>query len=135
MNIDKLMSDLLRDEGKRNKMYLDSLDIPTIGVGHNLQVGISDAAVNQILLDDIAIVLSDMDRIIPWYKQLSETRQRVLANMVFNMGITRLIQFRKFLNALQSDAWDLAAEEMLDSKWAQQVGQRAVRLAKMMRQG
>ena len=48
--------------------------------------------------------------------------------MCFNLGITRLLKFKKFLGALESKDYKTASEEMMDSRWATQVGPRAVRL-------
>ena len=64
----------------------------------------------------------------PWWKELSDEKMRVLANMCFNLGITRLLKFRKFLAALEAGDFETAGEEMMDSKWATQVGARATRL-------
>lgn len=136
MDLDKLEAELSVDEGRENKMYLDSLSIPSIGVGHNLRdKPISDAAVSQIFKDDIADTLANLARYIPWYTQLSEARQRVLANMAYNMGIHGLLQFVKMLNAAQAGAFELAAREMESSLWFRQVGARGKRLARMMREG
>ena len=63
-----------------------------------------------------------------WWKDLPEDLQRVMANMCFNLGITRLLKFKKFLAAMEENKWDKAAVEMLDSRWAIQVGPRAIRL-------
>jgi len=135
MNIDLLERDLIRDEGKRNKPYKDSKGILTIGIGHNLEEGISDEAISFIFKNDIQTVIEDLDRNIPWWKTLDEVRQRVLANMCFNLGIVRLLEFRKFLMAAQAGDYKTAAKEMMDSLWASQVGKRAVRLEHMMRTG
>ena len=70
-----------------------------------------------------------------WWLKLDDNRQRVLANMCFNLGYPRLRNFKKFLAALQTGNWEEAAEEMLDSKWAVQVGDRAKRLSKRMEKG
>ena len=70
-----------------------------------------------------------------WWKGLDDTRQRVLANMAFNLGLPRLSNFVKFLTAVQKSDWEKASEEMMDSKWATQVGNRAVRLKEKMLKG
>lgn len=64
----------------------------------------------------------------PWWADLCEDHQRVIANMAFNLGINRLLKFKKFLGALQEHDFETAAVEMMDSKWATQVGPRATRL-------
>ena len=135
MDMIALQVDLIRDEGKRNEMYTDSVGVPTIGIGHNLNNPISDHAVHVIFETDIREVLLDLDINLPWYRSMSDARQRAVANMCFNMGIAKLMEFHKALNALKSGAWEVAADEMLASKWAVQVGSRADRLAQMVRQG
>ncbi len=136
MDMIALAGELTLDEGKRNKMYLDSRGIPTIGIGHNLRdVPISDRAVSQIFEDDMAAVLAQLDADIPWYGQLSDARQRVLANMAYNMGIHGLLQFVHMLTALRSGDYEAAAAAMEQSLWARQVPNRAARLAAQMRKG
>jgi lysozyme len=70
-----------------------------------------------------------------WWRGLNDTRQRVLANMCFNLGYPRLSKFKKFLAAAKDQDWETAADEMMDSKWATQVGDRAVRLREKMLNG
>ena len=133
---------LIRYEGKRNRMYLDSKGIPTIGIGHNLRdKSISDRAVAVIFEDDIGDVEREMERELPWVAALSLPRQAVLYDMAFNMGMgstvekTGLLGFAKMLAALQADQWDDAAKEMLDSDYHKDVGRRAEDLAQQMRSG
>ena len=64
----------------------------------------------------------------PWWRNLNDNRQRVIANMCFNLGHPRLSKFKKFIQAMQVSNWERAAVEMMDSKWSGQVGDRAVRL-------
>ena len=71
-----------------------------------------------------------------WWNDLPEDLQRVMANMCFNLGITRLLKFKKFLAAMEDKEWDKAAVEMMDSRWATQVGARATRLKdRVLKQG
>lgn len=135
MDLNKLEKLLELHEGKRNLMYTDSVGIPTIGIGHNLQKPISDKAVSVIFQDDIQDTIKDLDTHLPWWKTLSENRQLVIADMCFNLGITKLLQFNNTLKAMQEGRYNDAAEGMGNSKWAVQVGSRAVRLQKMMREG
>ena len=134
MNLGDLKQQLIRHEALRLKPYKDSVGKLTIGVGRNLDdVGISEAEAMFLLESDIALVCADLDRVFPWWRQLSEIRQLVLADMAFNVGLPKLKGFRKALQAMQEARWDDAATEMLDSMWARQVGPRALRLAQMMR--
>lgn len=135
MDLVKLKEELIRDEGIRAKAYLDSKGIPTIGIGHNLQKPISSAAIEQIYADDLAEVFTDLNKFLPWWTSLNLVRQRVLANMCFNMGIGTLLEFRNALGAMKAGDWFRASQEMLNSEWAKQVGARADRLAQMMYAG
>lgn len=131
-----LRDQLIRDEGKRLMPYEDSVGILTIGVGHNLIAhGISDEVCDLLLTEDIARVQGDLRVRIPWYLDLPEPRRAVLENMAFNVGTGGLLGFRRMLAAVQAGDYALAATEMLDSRWAGQVGGRARRLATQMRSG
>jgi lysozyme len=131
-----LLAELKRDEGVRLKPYTDTVGKLTIGVGRNLtDVGISDDECTALLQNDIAKVLAQLDRSLPWWRKLDPVRQRVLVNMAFNMGMTGLLTFKNTLAAVQSGSYAAAAAGMLASKWATQVGARAERLADMMRTG
>lgn len=134
MDREKLAADLTRDEGRRATLYLDAKGIPTIGIGHNLKAKpISDAAIDQIFRDDVADVERDLDARLPWWRGLSEIRQRVLANMCFNLGIDGLCGFKRTLAAIKAGHYALAADFMAESLWDRQVGARADRLESMMR--
>lgn len=135
MNREELKKELIRDEGLRLKAYKDSVGVLTIGVGHSLEQPISEMAALAILEDDISTVEAGLDRTFPWWRDLSEVRQRVVANMAFNLGIVRLMGFKRTIEAMQDGDFALAANEMLESKWSVQVGDRARRLATMMRNG
>lgn len=136
MNLQEMKAQLVRHEGLRLKVYNDSIGIPTIGVGRNLQdVGISENEAMMLLDNDLINVFEDLDRSCPWWRQMSTYRQMALADMAFNMGINRLLGFKKTLAAMQEGRYEDAAVEMLDSKWAKQVGKRAGTLAEMMKEG
>jgi lysozyme len=143
MDIDALISDLERDEDRRHFPYVDTADKITIGVGRNLtDKGISGDEIATLLENDIREVIASLNHALPWWTQLSEVRQRVLANLCFNVGAAGLLSFKRMLGAAHAGAYDVAADEMLDSDWAEQVGigtpehpGRALRLANMMRTG
>lgn len=136
MNIEALKQQLRIHEGLRLKPYKDTVGKLTIGIGRNLDdVGISEPEAMLMLENDIETVFADLDRSLTWWRTLSERRQMVLADMAFNLGIGRLTGFRNALAAMQAGEWDKAAREMLDSKWARQVGPRAATLADMVRAG
>ena len=143
MNKDKLMKELIADEGFEYEIYLDHLGYPTMGVGHLITekdeehgkpVGtpISEQRIRECLDQDIEIVCSELDRNEPWWRNLDDNRQRILANMCFNLGYPRLSNFKRFIAAVQTSQWETAAREMMDSKWSGQVGDRAKRLRDRM---
>ena len=123
---------LKRHEGNRATPYIDSVGVQTIGYGHNLHKPLSERARQVIFEDDLADAKNDCLHAFPWFADLDEPRQWVLVNMCFNMGLTRLQGFYKFLNAVQSGDYQTAAIEMLDSLWARQVKRRATELAAIM---
>lgn len=136
MNLAQLERELTADEGKRNRPYLCTAGKTTIGVGRNLDdVGLSDEEIAFLLRNDINHVCADLDRELPWWRQMNDARQRVLANMCFNLGIRGLLGFKNTLAAMKEGRYKDAAAGMLVSKWAGQVGARAQRLAKMMEVG
>jgi lysozyme len=131
-----LGAQLVRDEGKRNKMYLDSKGIETIGIGHNLRdVPISDKAVNVIFEDDVADAVEDAKKLFHSFDDLTDNRKAVVINMMFNMGLDKFSQFVNTIAHINNAEYEAAAAGMLASKWAQQVGPRAIRLADLMREG
>ena len=129
----RLIEMLILHEGKRNFVYKCSAGKLTVGVGRNLEdLGLSDGEIDFLLRNDLMRVQGELSRAVPCFLKLSETRQDVLMDMCFNLGISRLLQFQKMLTALEMGEYEEAAKEMLDSRWARQVGERATRLAKMM---
>lgn len=136
MNRAKLMEQLTIDEGRRARIYVDTVGKVTGGVGRNLtDREFSQDEIDLMLSNDIALVEADLDRTMPWWRTMTEARQGVLANMAFNLGISRLAGFKNTLAYMQAGRYDAAAAVMLDSLWARQVGARADRLAKIMRTG
>lgn len=136
MNLEKLAAQLTVDEGRRARIYLCTEGKVTGGVGRNLtDRPFSDDEIDLMLKNDIKGVEQDLDRRLPWWRQMSEARQNVLANMCFNLGIDRLLGFVNTLTLMKAARYDAAAAEMINSKWAKQVGARAIRLAATMRKG
>ncbi|MDG5498950.1 glycoside hydrolase family protein [Marinobacter sp. BGYM27] len=130
-----LRSQLERHEGLRLKPYLDTVGKLTIGYGRNIDDnGISRDEAEHLLDNDIDEVESELRRI-PAYNALCKVRQTVIANMSFNMGLPTLLKFRNMWSALDDMDWERAADEMLNSKWANQVGSRAEELAEIMSAG
>jgi lysozyme len=133
---DTLMQELVRDEAVRLKPYRCTAGKLTIGVGRNIDDrGITNAEAMYLLNNDVAICESELTAVLPNWRELSDTRQRVMLNMVFNLGRDRLSKFTKFIGCMKMGDFEGAAKEMMDSAWATQVGQRAVRLRDMMLRG
>lgn len=139
MDTAKLLAQLSEHEGFVGHGYRDSLGFLTIGFGRLIDErkggGISKGEGLYLLQNDVAKVRAQLDAMLPWWTRLDEVRQRVVADMAFNLGITGLMGFRRTLAHMQAGNYELAAEAMLESRWASQVGRRATRLAQMMRTG
>lgn len=130
----KLTELIKRHEGYRQFAYRDTVGKLTIGIGRNIDDrGISEDEAEYMLNNDIDLCLSDLSRNIPGFNELPETVQVVLVDMCFNLGITRLMKFKKTLLYINEGLYYKAADEMLDSSWARQVGTRAPELSEMMR--
>lgn len=136
MNLSRLYAQLDVDEGRRKKPYRDTEGILSIGVGRNLEErGLRDDEIDLLLANDVREAIAEARKLFPNFDELDDVRQEVLANMAFNLGLTRLAGFKRFRAAVRAGNWALAAREMLDSKWAAQVGARAQRLATAMQFG
>lgn len=144
-NDPNLLAELRRDEGVIPYEYKDTLGYSTIGVGRMIDKrrngGLASDEIDYLLANDIRRSMAELDSHLPWWRDLSEARQRVLVNMCFNMGIgseamgSGLLGFKNTLRMVQTGDYAGAASGMLNSKWARQVGQRAQRLTNMMREG
>lgn len=123
------------DEGVRSKIYEDTLGIPTIGYGRNLRdVGLRPDEIELLFANDLKAAESAARALVAAFPGLSENRKAVLVNMAFNLG-EKLGAFSETLRHINAGDFDKAADAMLDSLWAKQVGKRAARLATMMREG
>jgi lysozyme len=126
---------LKRQEGYRQFMYKDSLGINTIAYGLNLDAGI-DEELASVIAEFIANRLdSKLTLEFDWYKQLTQRRKDVLINMSYNLGVEGVKEFKNTISLIERSKFDEAADAMLKSKWATQVGLRAKTLSDMMRRG
>jgi lysozyme len=133
-----LISDLKRDEGLRLAAYQDSVGVWTIGYGHTPATPggtWTQAQAEQALGDDIATAEAGLDKAAPWWRTLDDVRQDVLAEMAFNLGVAGLLEFKVMLADVRAGAFGLAAAAMLMSQWADQVGERAMRLSILLEKG
>lgn len=137
--MEALIDELRRDEGEVLHAYPDHLGYLTLGVGRLIDKrkggGISADESAYLLRNDVARFVADLDRELPWWRDLDPVRQRVLINMAFNLGIKGLMGFRNTLRMVREGDYAGAAEGMLNSLWARQVKGRAVRLSEMMKTG
>lgn len=136
---EELSRQLRRDEGTVSHAYTDSEGYLTIGVGRLIDKRkggrLRPEEIEYLLQNDIKEVAQELASRLPWTQRLDSARLGVLQNMVFNMGIGKFLEFKKTLALVQSGDYLSASKEMLDSKWAKQVGPRAVRLSEQMASG
>ena len=133
----RLTEQLRRHEGVEPYVYVCSAGYETIGVGRNISesgLGLSDDEIDYLLQNDIERCKNELSRF-PWFTDISSVRQDAIINLCFNLGITRLLGFKKALQAMAEGKFDKAADEFLDSRWAEQVGNRAVEVTQMIRTG
>ncbi len=124
------------DEGLKLKPYRCTANKLTIGYGRNIEdKGITEEEANHLLLNDIIATEKELSTNKPVYNTLDDKRKEVLLNMCFQLGYPKLSQFKKFFKALESKDYSLASLEMMDSSWAKQTPNRALRLSRIMRKG
>ena len=135
--MDRIKEQLVRHEGLRLKPYRCSAGKLTIGIGRNLDdCGITQSEAYVMLINDIMNCEKQLQAKIPdIYDGLDEVRKSVLLNMCFNLGINGLLGFKNTLEFTKAGDWERAANNMLVSKWAKQVGRRAIELSELMRKG
>ncbi len=135
--MNRIKAQLIRHEGLRLKPYRCTAGKLTIGIGRNLDdCGISQAEAYVMLINDIMNCEKQLQSKIPdIYNGLDEVRKSVLLNMCFNLGINGLLGFKNTLAFVKAGDWERAANNMLVSKWAKQVGRRAIELSELMRKG
>ena len=140
MDINKLREQLKIDEGVKYEVYDDHLGYKTFGIGHLVKttdeeygapVGtpVSEERVNTVFDKDVETYIDESKKVFGNLEDMPQEAQQVIVNMCFNMGAPRLSQFKKFIKAIHDEDWKTASVEMLDSRWASQVGVRANRLS------
>ena len=156
-NSENFVNKLIAHEGLRLQVYKDTLGIDTIGIGRNLEdrgitkeeldwmdipsmdavyeYGITEGDAMYLAKNDVQIVEEELVRAHPCVEELDAVRQLVLMDMAFNLGVPRLCKFKKMWAAVHENKFDVAAKEMLDSRWANQVKSRATKLAHAMHHG
>jgi lysozyme len=136
MNIEDLMDQLVLHEGLVLTPYYCPAGKLTIGVGRNLEDrGITHQEAMYLLRNDVSLYMQELIKSFPIAARLDEVRLMTLVNMAFNLGITRLKGFKNMWSAIEDGDFEKAALEMMDSKWALDVGKRAIVLSEQMRTG
>ena len=127
MNIDELRQEIQNDEGRVNSVYLDHLNLATVGIGHlikesdpeyGLPIGtvVDDERINELFDQDIKVTLSECEQLYGNFNDLPEEVQKILANMMFNLGRPRLSKFKKLCKAVADRDWQECAVQMEDSR-------------------
>lgn len=131
-----LIERLKDHEGYETFPYADTLGKITIGVGHNLtDNGLPDHIIDLLLDWDIDQARRELDRIHPQWREYTPNRKDALVELVFNMGAPSLLTFKKMWAAIEAEDWAEAAVQLLDSKYARQVGMRAHVIADQLEDG
>ena len=134
--MNKLIEQLKIHEGVKLKPYKCTAGKLTIGIGRNLEdVGISMEEAEYFLQNDIAEARSQLLHAFPWMGEFNDARISAMINFTFNVGIGTVKKFENTLSYMQSGEWDKAADEMMDSRWARQVGNRAIEVTEQIRTG
>ena len=139
--IDNILDQLARDEGFKDTPYKDTRGFSTVGYGHNLDAHpllnevypMAQARAKEILQADLAVIDAKLYHDLPWVSDLADVYKGVLQNLSFNMGVEGLLEFKNTLALIHTGEYPQAAKELLNSLWAKQVGNRAVRVATQLR--
>ena len=135
IDVDTIADDLIKHEAFSAKPYQDINGVWTTGYGWNLEsTPITPEAAEFILKEQILTAVADAERY-QWFHDLTHNRQRVIVNMIFNLGRTGFRRFKKTIAYIAQKDYEGAAVEMLDSLWARQVGHRANFLSELMFNG
>lgn len=136
---DKLYNELVVDEGLRYHVYNDTFGNKTIGIGHLIKKGesyisIDDKKILELFNNDIKEAEAVLDKIMPSWRDLDDTRQRTMINLAFNLGM-KLGKFKKFLAYMEMRNYENAANSLIQSLWYKQVNSRGPRIVKAIRTG
>ena len=132
MDLERLKRDIKRREGCSLHVYDDHLGNPTLGVGRLLSRGISEATAMQMLEEDIDIVLTELKQNLPWFDDMPMHIQEALVDLGFNLGVPNLLKFKLTLGFIQAYKFEEAAAELLNSRYAEQVPNRAKEISEQI---
>ena len=144
MDMQAMEAEIKYDEGVRYAPYLDSRGFQTIGVGHNMDAGplpswwtfpLTDDQVNTLLTADLQSALNDLDDFIPWWAALDDVRQRAMLNLCFNLGWSKFREFAQFQSFVKAGAYAAAGQDLGNTPWFKEVGERGPRIVAMIETG
>ena len=137
--MDQLIEMLKRHEGMKTHAYKCSEGKITVGVGRNIDkqggIGLSEDEIEYLLQNDIERVIVELSSEYEWFNSIDDVRKDAMIDIAFNLGITRLRSFKKALAAMESGDYKKASTEFLDSRWAKQVGGRALEISDILAVG
>jgi lysozyme len=137
--MNQLIEMLKRHEGVETHAYKCTANKTTIGVGRNIDpeggIGLTMPEIEYLLQNDVDRVEAELVGALPWVEHVEWERMDALVNICFNLGLPRFLKFKKAIAAAEDQDWELSADEFLDSRWATQVGQRAVEVTTLLRTG
>lgn len=130
---------LKRHEGVKAHAYKCTAGKITVGVGRNIDsdggIGLSDEEIDFLLDNDIVRCIQELNGVFPWFNSLDTVRSDAIIDICFNLGLPRLMLFQKAIKAMKAGDYETAADEFFDSRWAKQVGNRAIEICEMIRTG
>ena len=130
---------LKRHEGVKAHAYKCTAGKITVGVGRNIDsdggIGLSDEEIDFLLDNDIVRCIQELNGVFPWFNSLDTVRSDAIIDICFNLGLPRLMLFQKAIKAMKAGDYEAAADEFFDSRWAKQVGNRAIEICEMIRTG
>jgi lysozyme len=140
MAITSLEEQLIRDEDKKGSVYKDSLGYWTVGIGTCIDsakgCALTDDEMLFLLRNRLKLNADALSQAMPWTDALDDVRRGALLNMVYQMGLHGVAQFKNMLTALQQGDYAMAAAEGRDSEWfRKQSPARAERLMQQIEQG
>ena len=135
----RIIEILRKHEGVETHAYKCSSGKTTVGVGRNIEAGsgpgLSNNEIDYLLANDVERVNKELVNTFSWYKDLDIVRKDAMTDLCFNIGLPRMMGFKKALAAMAIEDYETAAAEFLDSRWAKQVGSRSVTITDMVRSG
>ena len=123
------------NEGYRKNAYKCTADKTTIGIGFNIEAGVSRFAARALLEAQLTEIADIANKRYKWFADLSPDRKIAVCDMMFQLGVGGFGKFRKTIAAIRKGDYAAAAKEALDSAWAKQTPKRALLVADILRTG